>query len=94
MRLQGISKRGDAYVRTLLIHGARSVHLHAKEPGPWLEQIKTRRPGNVVIVAQAAKMARAIWAKPCLIPHAHQPAPPGPSCCCGRCPRAACRFEP
>ena len=35
---------------------------HAKEPGPWLEQIKARRPANVVIVAQAAKMARTIWA--------------------------------
>lgn len=36
--------------------------LRAKEPGPWLEQLKTRRPANVVIVAQAAKMARTIWA--------------------------------
>lgn len=62
VRLGGISKRGDTYVRTLLIHGARSVLAHAKESGPWLEQIKARRPANVVIVAQAAKMARAIWA--------------------------------
>jgi len=62
VRLQGISKRGDSYLRTLLIHGARSVLSHAKEPGPWLEQIQARRPANVVIVAQAAKMARAIWA--------------------------------
>ena len=62
VRLGGISKRGDTYVRTLLIHGARSVLNHAKEPSPWLEQIKARRPANVVIVAQAAKMARAIWA--------------------------------
>jgi transposase len=61
VRLQGISKRGDTYLRTLLIHGARSVLAHAKEPGPWLEQIKQRRPSNVVIVAQAAKMARTIW---------------------------------
>lgn len=62
VKLLGISKRGDTYLRTLLIHGARSVLTHAKQPGPWLEQIKTRRPTNVVIVAQAAKMARAIWA--------------------------------
>ena len=62
VRLGGISKRGDSYVRTLLIHGARSVLRHAKEPGPWLEQLKGRRPVNVVIVAQAAKMARTIWA--------------------------------
>jgi len=46
----------------LLIHGARSVLHHAKQPGPWLEQIQSRRPANVVIVAQAAKMARTIWA--------------------------------
>lgn len=62
VKLLEISKRGDAYLRTLLIHGARSVLTHAKEPGPWLEQLKARRPANVVIVAQAAKMARAIWA--------------------------------
>jgi hypothetical protein len=62
VQLGSISKRGDTYVRTLLIHGARSVLNHAKEPGPWLEQIKQRRPANVVVVAQAAKMARTIWA--------------------------------
>lgn len=62
VKLLGISKRGDTYLRTLLIHGARAVLSHAKEPGPWLEQIKNRRPANVVIVAQAAKMARMIWA--------------------------------
>ena len=62
VKLLEISKRGDTYLRTLLIHGARSVLTHAKEPGPWLEQLKARRPANVVIVAQAAKMARAIWA--------------------------------
>lgn len=62
VRLGGISRRGDTYLRTLLIHGARSVLSHAKQPGPWLAQIKARRPANVVIVAQAAKMARTIWA--------------------------------
>lgn len=62
VRLGSISKRGDTYLRTLLIHGARSVLAHAKEPGAWLEKIKQRRPANVVIVAQAAKMARTIWA--------------------------------
>ncbi len=62
VQLLGISKRGDSYLRTLLVHGARAVLSHAKEPGPWLEQIKSRRPANVVVVAQAAKMARAIWA--------------------------------
>ncbi len=45
-RLGGISKRGDTYLRTLLIHGARSVLSHAKEPGAWLEGLKARRPAN------------------------------------------------
>lgn len=62
LKLPGISKRGDTYLRTLLIHGARSVLTHTKQSDPWLEQLKTRRPANVVIVAQAAKMARTIWA--------------------------------
>ena len=60
--LLGISKRGDTYLRTLLIHGARSVLHHVKEPGSWVEQIRKRRPPNVVIVALANKMARTIWA--------------------------------
>ncbi|MGF6971624.1 transposase [Paraburkholderia sp. JPY465] len=60
--LLGISRRGDTYLRTLLIHGARSVLYHAKEPSSWVEQISKRRPPNVVIVAQANKMARTIWA--------------------------------
>ncbi|MGF6472880.1 transposase [Paraburkholderia youngii] len=40
--LHGISGRGDTYLRTLLIHGARSVLTHAKEPGEWVEQMKKR----------------------------------------------------
>lgn len=62
VRLLGISKRGDTYLRTLLIHGARSVLMHAKEPGKWLQEIGKRRPPNVVIVALANKLARTIWA--------------------------------
>jgi transposase len=62
IQLPGISKRGGTYLRKLLIHGARSVLFHTKEPGPWLEQIRKRRPMNVVVVAQANKMARTIWA--------------------------------
>lgn len=64
VNLLGISKRGDTYLRTLLIHGARSVLTHAKEPGPWADQIRKRRPPNVVIVALANKMARTLWAPP------------------------------
>lgn len=62
IRLLGISKRGDTYLRTLLIHGARAVLTHAKEPGRWLQGIGQRRPANVVTVALANKMARTIWA--------------------------------
>jgi len=62
INLHGISKMGDTYLRKLLIHGARSVLTHAKEPGPWIDQISKRRPPNVVTVALANKMARTIWA--------------------------------
>src|SRR5471032_275451 len=62
IQLLGISKRGDTYVRTLLIHGARSVLSHAKQPSEWIEQLQMRRPSNVVAVALANKMARMIWA--------------------------------
>lgn len=62
IRLLGISKRGDPYLRMLLIHGARSVQYHAKEPSKWLQGICQRRPSNVVTVALANKTARTIWA--------------------------------
>jgi transposase len=62
IRLMGISKRGDTYLRTLLIHGARSVLTHAKEPEPWVTELRRRRPLNVAVVALANKMARTIWA--------------------------------
>jgi transposase len=57
-----ISKRGDPYLRTLLIHGARAVIRHSKQKPKWLEQMLVRRPVNVVIVALANKMARTAWA--------------------------------
>ncbi|MBK4739401.1 IS110 family RNA-guided transposase [Noviherbaspirillum pedocola] len=60
--LFGISKRGDTYLRTLLTHGARCVLANAKDSGLWVEQLKKRRPPNVVVVALANKMARTIWA--------------------------------
>ena len=66
VRLLGISKRGDPYLRTLLIHGARSVLTQqsraGREPDPWLHSLLARRPKNVAIVALANKMARTIWA--------------------------------
>src|SRR6476469_9012284 len=62
VRLGSISKRGDPYLRTLLIHGARSVMYHAKVPTPWQKGIQARRPANVAAVALAHKMARTAWA--------------------------------
>ena len=62
VRLLGISKRGDKYLRTLLIHGARSVLTHSKSPPEWLTELVKRRPKNVAVVAMANKMARTIWA--------------------------------
>lgn len=60
--LHGISKRGDTYLRTLLVHGARSVLRVRKEPDTWAERLQSRRPLNVAVVAQANKTARTIWA--------------------------------
>jgi transposase len=60
-----ISKRGDPYVRTLLVHGARSVITHqrrTKRLSPWLSRLLERRPLNVAVVALANKMARTAWA--------------------------------
>jgi transposase len=63
--LLGISKRGDTYLRTLLIHGARAVIRFARnrtEPESWLYKLMTRRNKNVAAVALANKNARIIWA--------------------------------
>jgi transposase len=63
--LLGISKRGDTYLRTLLIHGARAVIRFAEkksEPGSWLYKLIARRNKNVAAVALANKNARIIWA--------------------------------
>jgi transposase len=63
--LLGISKRGDSYLRTLLIHGARAVLRFANnkaEPNIWINQLLDRRNKNVVAVALANKNARIIWA--------------------------------
>jgi len=63
--LLGISKRGDAYLRTLLIHGARSV-IYARQKSPekagWLDQLLERKKLNVTAVALANKNARIVWA--------------------------------
>jgi transposase len=62
VRLLGISKRGDTYLRTLLIHGARSVLVHSQKPSPWISAILQRRSLNVASVALANKIARTLWA--------------------------------
>ena len=62
VRMLGISKRGDRYLRTVLIHGARSVLTSAKAPPEWAVRLAERRPANVVTVALANKTARTIWA--------------------------------
>jgi hypothetical protein len=46
----------------LLIHGARSVLCHTKQPGEWLEQLTKRRPLKIAAAPLANKVARIIWA--------------------------------
>ncbi len=62
VRIGRLSKRGDPYLRTLLMHGARSVIFHSKHRSAWLEGLLARRPLNVVVAALANKMARTAWA--------------------------------
>jgi len=65
-RLLGISKRGDAYLRSILIHGARSVIRTAKVKddrlSQWVTSLAERRHPNVAAVALANKTARIAWA--------------------------------
>ena len=67
-RLGSISKRGDGYIRRLLVHGARTV-LRWRRAKPsaeieWTDKLMERRPTNVVLVAMANKTARVAWALP------------------------------
>jgi len=61
IRQLGLSKRGDTYLRTLLIHGARSVIAKAHH-SPWIAALLKRRPYSVAVAALANKLARTIWA--------------------------------
>jgi transposase len=63
--LLGISKRGNVYLRTLLIHGARSAILAARKSqnsNVWLATLLTRRHANIAAVALANKNVRTVWA--------------------------------
>jgi len=64
--LLGISKRGDSYLRMLLVHGARAViRVAEKKPGyadSWLARLIGRRHPNIAAVALANKNARIVWA--------------------------------
>jgi len=64
-KLLGISKRGDAYLRCLLVHGARSAVCTAKDKedrlSRWIVNLQSGRHSNVVAVAMANKMARMAW---------------------------------
>lgn len=63
--LLGVSKRGNSYVRRLLIHGARSCVTHMDRTrnrlGAWLDQLSERAHFNKVTVALANKIARIAW---------------------------------
>jgi transposase len=65
-RLLGISKRGDSYLRKLLIHGARAtmrwVDLKTDRRSQWIRQLVERRGNNRTAVALANKNARIVWA--------------------------------
>ena len=65
-RLGRISKRGDGYLRRLLVHGARAdlrwSRRRKHEHSEWQESLLARRPTNVVLVAMANKTARVVWA--------------------------------
>lgn len=63
--LLGISKRGDSYLRMLLIHCARAVIFSAKRKGVqegWVHELVKRRNHNIAAVALANKIARTVWA--------------------------------
>ena len=65
-KLLGISKRGDVYLRMLLIHGARSVqrsvHRRTDRTSQWAARLEQRRGKNVAAVALANKIARTAFA--------------------------------
>ena len=78
-RLGPITRQGDGYLRTLLVHGARS-HLRVVDKktdakSDWARRLKERRHVNVAAVALAAKHARIAWA---ILAHGTEYRPAGP----------------
>ncbi len=65
-KLLGISKRGNIYLRKILIHGARAAAMRIKRDrfaiGGWMNALEARAPRNVLVVAMANKLARIAWA--------------------------------
>jgi transposase len=65
-RLGGITRRGNSYLRRLLIHGARSFRLNGRRDGhrlgAWVTGLEKRAHTNVATVALANKLARVAWA--------------------------------
>jgi transposase len=65
-KLFGISKRGNSYLRKILIQGARAAVLRMKRErapmGAWMTALEARAPHNVLVVAMANKLARIAWA--------------------------------
>jgi transposase len=65
-KLLGISKRGNIYLRKVLLHGARAAAMRIKRDrfpiGAWMNALEARAPRNVLVVAMANKLARIAWA--------------------------------
>jgi transposase len=78
-RLGRITRQGDRYVRTLLVHGARAylrvVDKKMDAKSAWVRRLKERRHVNVATVALAAKHARIAWA---ILAHGTDYRPAGP----------------
>jgi transposase len=86
--LGGITKRGDDYLRTLLIQGAKSAVMSASKRSDrisqWLVQLKERVGWQKAVVALANKNARILWAvltRDAVFDPNHVPAPPAARCC-------------
>ena len=78
-RLGQITRQGDRYLRTLLVHGARAylrvVDKKTDAKSAWVRRLKERRHVNVAAVALAAKHARVAWA---ILAHGTKYRPAGP----------------